>query len=87
VLAKPFVDKLVVDIENAVVDTVVATLTGPELNKLIQEMIVEVLGNFKKQLDSPEGKAMLRNLGQNPPNPATEPPSPAERALEGTSAF
>ena len=88
VLTRPFVEKLVNDIENAVVNTVVDTLTGPELNKLTQEMIVEVLDNFKKQLDSPEGKAMLRNMGQNPPNPATVPPAPAtERALDGPSAF
>lgn len=69
-LTQPFVEKLVNDIENAVVNTVVDTLTGPELNKLTQEMIVEVLENFKKQLDSPEGRAMLRNLGQDPPGAA-----------------
>lgn len=87
VLTQPFVERLVNDIENAVVNTVVDTLTGPELNKLTQEMIVEVLDNFKKQLDSPEGKAMLRSMGQNPPDPRTAPPSPADKALEGTSAF
>lgn len=72
-LAQPFVDKLVHDIENAVVNTVVDTLTGPELNKLTQEMIVEVMENFKKQLESPEGKAMLRNMGQAPADAATAP--------------
>ena len=76
-LTQPFVEKLVNDIEKAVVNTVVDTLTGPELNKLTQEMIVEVLENFKRQLDSPEGKAMLRNMGQGPPDAATAPPGPA----------
>jgi hypothetical protein len=88
VLAQPLVDKLVGEVEKAVVDVVVDTLTGPELNQLTQQMIVEVLDNFKKQLDSPEGKAMLRSMGQNPPNSKTAPASPsAEKALEGTSAF
>lgn len=95
VLAKPFVDKLVHDIEDAVVNTVVGTLTGPELNKLTQEMIVEVLENFKRQLDSPEGRAMLRNMGAAPPAqkdlpapvPAAASPDDVGKAFDGPSSF
>ena len=86
-LAQPFVDKLVNDIENAVVNTVVDTLTGPELNALTQKMIVDVMENFKTQLQSPEGKAMLKQMGAAPP--ATPPPAAVaqEKALDGPSAF
>ena len=84
VLAKPFVDKIVHDVENAVVDAVVATLTGPELNKLTQEMIVEVMENFKTQLQSPEGKALLKQMGTAPPAQKDVPGTPAH---EGPSPF
>lgn len=72
-IAQPMVEKIIRDVETSVVNTVVDTLTGPELNRLTQEMIVEVLDNFKQQLASPEGKAMLRAMG-------TEPPASADRA-------
>ncbi|HWG89218.1 MAG TPA: ion transporter [Candidatus Thermoplasmatota archaeon] len=62
VLTQPLVEKIVLEVEKTVVDTMVDTLTGPELNKLTQQMIVEVLEQFKQQLKSPEGKAMLKNL-------------------------
>lgn len=62
IIQKPLIDKLVKDIEDAVVNVAVDTLTGPALNKVTQEMIVEVLDNFKQQMTSPEGKAALRNL-------------------------
>lgn len=86
VLAQPFVEKLVNDIENAVVNTVVDTLTGPELNALTQKMIVDVMENFKQQLQSPEGKALLKNMGAAPAT-APLPPGVQEKALEGPSAF
>ena len=89
IIAQPMVERIVNDVEKAVVDTVVATLTGPELNKLTQEMIVEVMENFKAQLNSPEGKAMLKNLGNAPPAQKDLPPAaPAkEQGLDGPSAF
>jgi hypothetical protein len=88
-LTQPMVERVVNDVEKAVVDTVVATLTGPEINKLVQEMIVEVMENFKQQLNSPEGKAMLKNLGAAPPAQKDLPPAvPAtEQALDGPSSF
>lgn len=66
IIAQPIVDKLVNDIEKAVVDTLVDALTGPELNALTQKTIVEVLENFKAQLASPEGKAMLKQMPATP---------------------
>ena len=75
VLAQPFVAKVVRDVESAVVNTMVETLTGPELNKLVQEMIVEVMENFKQQLQSPEGKAMLKNMGAAPPEQPLSAPA------------
>ena len=75
VLTQPMVERIVHDVEKAVVDTVVSTLTGPEINKLVQEMIVEVMENFKQQLQSPEGKAMLKAMGSAPP---------AQKDLAGT---
>lgn len=86
VLAQPFVDKLVNDIENTVVNTLVETLTGPELNALTQKMIVDVMENFKQQLQSPEGKAMLKQMGAAPATPPL-PPGAQEKALEGPSAY
>ncbi|HLE97234.1 MAG TPA: ion transporter [Candidatus Thermoplasmatota archaeon] len=67
VITQPLVDRIVNDVEKAVVDAVVTTLTGPEINKLVQEMVVEVMENFKVQLQSPEGKALLRSMGDAPP--------------------
>lgn len=84
-LTTPIVEKVVNDVENAVVDAVVATLTGPEINKLVQEMIVETMQQFKEQLQSPEGKALLKNMGAAPP--AAKPPAPADAALDGPSSF
>lgn len=75
VLSQPMVERIVNDVEKAVVDAVVTTLTGPEVNKLVQEMIVEVMENFKEQLQSPEGKAMLKNLGTAPPAQRDLPPA------------
>lgn len=66
-LTRPLIEKVVKDVENAIVNALVSTLTGPELNRLTQEMIVEVMENFKQQLQSPEGKAMLKQLGAAPP--------------------
>lgn len=88
-LAQPMVERIVNDVEKAVVDTVVTTLTGPEINKLVQEMIVEVMENFKQQLQSPEGKAMLKNLGAAPPAQKDLPPATpaAETAHDGPSGF
>lgn len=92
-ITQPMVGKIVHDVEKAVVDTVVATLTGPEINKLTQEMIVEVMENFKQQLQSPEGKAMLKQLGSAPPAqkdlPKTSPAAtrPVDASLEGPSGF
>ena len=94
VITQPLVERIVHDVEKAVVDTVVATLTGPEINKLTQEMIVEVMENFKQQLQSPEGKALLKQMGSAPADqkslpqpgaPAAERPS--EKAFEGPSGF
>ena len=91
VLAQPFVDKLVNDIENAVVNTLVETLTGDELNALTQKMIVEVMENFKTQLQSPEGKAMLKQMGTAPAPTtgalASSPAAAKDAALDGPSAF
>ena len=78
ILVQPMIERIVNDVENAVVDAVVGTLTGPELNKLTQEMIVEVMENFKQQLQSPEGKAMLKAMGTAPP---------AQKDLPGAQAF
>jgi hypothetical protein len=94
VLTQPLIEKIVIDVENTVVTTIVDTLTGPELNKLTQEMIVEVMENFKKQLQSPEGKALLKGLGSAPPAATsaatvTVPvggPDPA-KAMEGPGVF
>ena len=85
-IAQPMIDKIIRDIENAVVNTVVDTLTGPELNKLVQEMIVETLDQFKQQLTSPEGKAMLKAMGAAPPAGAkTAATAPGdERAVQGS---
>lgn len=89
IIHKPIVERLVKDIEDSVVDTVVSTLTGPELNRLTQETIVEVLENFKQQLQSPEGKALLKNMGAAPPTQADLPkPVPAvEQAAEKDPRF
>lgn len=84
-LTKPLVDKLVKDMEDAVVNALVTTLTGPELNRLTQEMIVDVMENFKKQLTSPEGKAMLKNMGAAPPKQRDLPPKTDASALDGPS--
>lgn len=84
ILTKPIVDKVVKDVENAIVNALVTTLTGPELNKLTQEMIVDVMQNFKEQLQSPEGKAMLKNMGSTP-SPAATSKDPAAKAFDGPS--
>lgn len=85
-LSTPIAEKVVMEVEKAVMDTVVDTLTGPELNKLVQEMIVEVLGNFKEQLKSPEGKAALKRLGDDSVGVPVQG-APDAKALEGPSAF
>lgn len=89
ILTRPLVDKIVKDVEDSIVNALVTTLTGPELNKLTQEMIVEVMENFKQQLQSPEGKALLKQMGTAPPAQKDLPKSaPAtEQALEGPNAF
>ncbi|HET6404445.1 MAG TPA: ion transporter [Candidatus Thermoplasmatota archaeon] len=85
VLTKPMVERIVHDVEKSVVDAVVATLTGPEINKLVQEMIVETMENFKQQLQSPEGKALLKQMGSAPP---AQKDLPGTRdALDGPNAF
>lgn len=96
-ITQPMVERIVNDVERSVVDTVVATLTGPEINKLTQEMIVEVMENFKQQLQSPEGKAMLKQLGTAPPaqKDIPKPGTPAATAtvdaqataMDGPSGF
>lgn len=86
VLTQPMVERIVGEVEKSVVDTVVATLTGPEVNKLVQEMIVEVMENFKQQLQSPEGKALLKNLGTAPPAQKDLPNGGTDaKAFEGPS--
>lgn len=89
VLTRPVVDKIVKDVENAVVNALVTTLTGPELNALTQKMIVEVMENFKQQLQSPEGKAMLKQMGTAPPTQKDLPTAApaAEKVHEGPSVF
>lgn len=75
ILAQPIVDKITLQVEKAVVDNIVATLTGPELNALTQKMIVDVMENFKRQLQSPEGKALLKQMGDAPPGQKDLPPT------------
>lgn len=65
-LTTAIAEKVVADVEKAVMDAVVDTLTGPELNQLVQQLVVEVMENFKEQLKSPEGKAALKKLGEEP---------------------
>lgn len=62
-LTTAIAERVVADVEKAVMDAVVETLTGPELNALVQQLVVEVMDNFKEQLKSPEGKAALKRLG------------------------
>jgi hypothetical protein len=62
VITQPLVERIVNQVEQAVLDAVVDTLTGPELNKVTQEAIVEVLQNFKDQLNSKEAKEALLNM-------------------------
>jgi hypothetical protein len=51
-------------------------------------MIVEVLGNFKEQLKSPEGKAALKRLGDDSVSvPVKDAAAPDAKAMEGPSAF
>jgi hypothetical protein len=80
VITQPLVERIVNQVEETVINTVVDTLTGPELNKLTQEMIVEVLENFKQQLTSPEGKELLRTMGtpeaERTPTPQVAPSPP-----------
>jgi hypothetical protein len=91
IIAQPLVDKITHQVEKAVVDNIVATLTGPELNALTQKMIVEVMENFKQQLQSPEGKRLLKEMGSAPPGqkdlPRMGPPAADTKAFEGPSGF
>jgi len=63
VLTRPLVEKIMAEVEESIVNTLVDTLTGPAINELTQETIVEVLENFKEQIQSPEGKRMLKQMG------------------------
>lgn len=85
-IAQPLVEKLTHQVEEAVVNVIVDTLTGPELNALTQKMIVDVMENFKKQLTSPEGKALLKQMGDAPPGQRDLPGAQTEaKAFEGPS--
>ena len=83
-LTRPIVERLVNDVEKAVVDAMVATLTGPEINKLVQEMIVETMQQFKEQLQSPVGKALLKQMGSAPP---AQKDLPDAKSFDGPSAL
>ncbi|HUR68497.1 MAG TPA: ion transporter [Candidatus Thermoplasmatota archaeon] len=93
IIAQPVVDKITLQVEKAVVDNIVATLTGPELNALTQKMIVDVMENFKQQLQSPEGRALLKQMGDAPPGqkdlpkPKLATEAPGDRRFDGPSGF
>lgn len=90
-IAQPMVEKLTHQVEEAVVNVIVDTLTGPELNTLTQKMIVDVMENFKKQLTSPEGKRLLKEMGSAPPGQSDLPkagaPAADAKAFDGPSGF